>query len=76
MKAFNTGIFGLWEEKKRKEKIKEIGGGVGPTKRHMLLSVLCSSVTWNRSFWKFLKLGVCLNIIYFVEIEKLLLKLS
>ena len=29
MKAFNTGIFGLWEEKKRKEKIKNIGAGVG-----------------------------------------------
>ena len=47
MKAFNTGIFGLWEEKKRKEKIKNIGAGVGvgPTERHMLLSVSCSSVT-------------------------------
>ena len=41
MKAFNTGIFGLWEEKKRKEKIKNIGAGVGvgPTERHMLLFV-------------------------------------
>jgi len=40
MKAFWPG-----GRKKKRKKKGDIGAGVGPTERHMLLSVPCSSVT-------------------------------